>query len=142
MKTKYYLIFLALLLSFGFSSNAIAQRCLTFKYDADGNRVGRAMKTNCMEVRGEAEALESGEAWGEMRVYPNPNNGSFKVIMPESIKHDNACYELYDVNGLMIANGVICDIETDIDIGNHSAGVYLLRIVNGDDVISEIILKQ
>ena len=78
----------------------------------------------------------------EVKVYPNPNDGSFKVIMPESIKHDNACYELFDINGVVISDGNIHEFEMDIDIGDHPAGVYLLKISNGDDVISKIVLKQ
>jgi len=142
MKTKYYLIFLALLLSFGFHDKAYSQSCLTFKYDADGNRISRTLNANCQVVRGEAEAQEAEMAQGEVRVYPNPSDGSFKVLMPEDLMQDNANYELYDVNGTLITSGIINGIETDIDIGNNPSGVYLLRIISGDEELSEVIVKQ
>lgn len=141
MKTKYYLIFLALLLSCVVNNKALAQKCLAFKYDADGNRISRMIKSGCLEIRDEDEQ-ENETSKDEVTVYPNPNNGSFKVVMPENIRQDNSFLELFDVNGLLVFGGNIVDVETDIDVGNCPAGVYLLRIRNGDDVISEIVLKQ
>lgn len=141
MKTKYYVIFLALLLSCVFNNKALAQKCLAFKYDADGNRISRMIKSECLEIRDEEEQ-ETEASKEEVTVYPNPNNGSFKVVMPENIRQDNSFLELFDVNGLLVFGGNIVDAETDIDIGNCPSGVYLLRIRDGDDVISEIVLKQ
>ena len=142
MKTKYYLIFLALLLSCSLDNKAFAQKCLAFKYDADGNRISRIIKSGCLDIRDYEEDQEPEASKEEVVVYPNPNNGSFKVVMPESIRQDNSFFELFDVNGLPVCEGNIIDIETDIDIGNYPPGVYLLKIRNGDDVISEIVLKQ
>lgn len=142
METKYYMIFLALLLSFVFSNKALAQRCLVFRYDTDGNRISRTVTTNCNGVRDIADEQENVASDEEVKVYPNPNNGSFKVVVPESIKHDNSCYELYDINSVLISSGSIREFETDIDIGDHPAGVYLVKITNGYDVITEIVLKQ
>lgn len=141
MKTKYYLIFLAFLMSC-VSNKTLAQRCLAFKYDADGNRISRMVKQGCLEIRDNEEEQEVDTADEEVEVYPNPTNGSFKVFMPESIKRENSYFELYDINGLLVFCGNIYDVETDIDIGCYPAGVYLLRIRNGDDVVSEIVLKQ
>lgn len=142
METKYYLIFLALLLSFAFNNKVFAQRCLAFRYDADGNRISRTVMTNCQNVRETIEEPEIDVLDLEVRVYPNPTNGDFKVIMPESIKHENSCYEMYDINGVLISGGNIYEFETDIDIGDHPAGVYLIKITNGADIITEIVLKQ
>ena len=142
METKYYLIFLALLLSCVFNNKAFAQRCMVFRYDANGNRISRTVTTNCQGVRELEEMQESADADDEMKVYPNPTNGSVKVIMPDGARHENSHYELFDINGVLISDGDILAFETDIDIGDHPAGVYLLKITNGDDVISKIVLKQ
>ncbi|MBP5644214.1 MAG: T9SS type A sorting domain-containing protein [Bacteroidales bacterium] len=142
MKMKYYLIFLALLLSFGFNNKAFSQKCLTFKYDANGNRISRTINKFCQVGREVAEEQDEEPSDDAVKVYPNPTNGSFKVVLPENIRSDNAYYELFDVNGWLISNGNIYGDETDVDIGKYAAGVYLLRIKNGDDVISEIVLKQ
>ena len=142
METKYYLIFLALLLSLVFNSKAVAQRCLVFRYDADGNRINRTVTTNCQGMRETEEKQETIALDDGFKVYPNPTSGSFKVIMPESIRHENTCYELFDINGAVISSGDIYEYETDIDVGDNPSGVYLLKITNGDDVISKIILKH
>lgn len=142
MKTKYFLIFLALLLSFGFSNRLSAQRCLVFRYDADGNRISRTVSANCQETREFAEEQENSASNDEIVVYPNPNNGGFKLVMPENNIQANACFEIYDVEGQYVTGGILHQIETDIDIGNEPAGVYLLRIVNGEDVILKIVVKQ
>ena len=142
METKYYLIFLALLLSFIFSNKAFAQRCLVFGYDVSGNRIDRTVTTDCQGVRKIVEELETTASDEEVRVYPNPTNGSLKVVIPEGIKNDNSNYELFDINGVLISADDIHEFETDIDIGDHPAGVYLLKITNGDDIISKIVLKQ
>ena len=142
MKTKYYLIFLALLLSFNFNNKVLAQKCLAFKYDADGNRINRVMKLACMEIRDSGEEQETEPPYDEVKVYPNPTNGNLRVIMPERVKQETSFFDLYDVNGLLVFSGIIKDVETVIDIGNCQTGVYLLRIRNGDDVITEIVVKQ
>ena len=142
METKYYLIFLALLLSFVFNNKAFAQRCLVFDYDADGNRIGRMMTTDCQGVRKLVEDQGNTISDKEVRVYPNPTDGSFKVLIPADIKNENSSYERYDINGVLISAGEIFEFETDIDVGDHPAGVYLLKITNGDDIISKIVLKQ
>lgn len=142
MKTKYYLIFLAMLLSFGFSNELSAQRCLVFRYDAVGNRISRSVTTNCQETREIVEEQEESLSVGEIEVYPNPNNGRFKVLIPDSIKTSNSSFKLYDVEGQIVMEGRLVDYETDIDIGNKPTGVFLLKIINGDIVNTKIVLKQ
>ena len=94
------------------------------------------MTTNCIEKRDAVEVQEV-ETDDGVKVYPNPNHGMFKVIV-NNIK-ETASYELYDVNGVMLLSGKLHNDETEIDIGT-TAGTYLLKISNGDDVISKIIV--
>lgn len=141
MKTKYFLIFLALLLSVACPTVVQAQSCLVMEYDADGNRISRQVTTNCIEKREIAEVQEV-EIYEDVSVYPNPNNGKFTVIVQDCIKQGAAYYELYDVHGMMLFSGKLHENETEVDVGTVSAGVYLLRIKNGDNVISKIIVIQ
>ena len=141
MKKKYYLIFLALILSLVFQNTTQAQSCLVMDYDADGNRISRQLMTNCVEKREivEEQEIEMNE---EVKVYPNPNNGVFKVIMQSYDKQENAYYELYDINGVLVQTNKLYADETEIDVGTAIAGIYLLKIKNCDNVISKIILIQ
>ena len=141
MKTKYFLIFLAMLLSVVSLDKVQAQSCLVMEYDADGNRISRQVTTNCIEKRVIAEVQEI-ETYEDVSVYPNPNNGKFTVIVQDYIKQGAAYYEIYDVHGMMLLSGKLHENETEVDVGTVSAGVYLLRIKSGDDVISKIIVIQ
>ena len=97
------------------------------------------MTTNCIEMREIAEVQEV-ETYEDVNVYPNPNNGKFTVIVQDYIKQGAAYYELYDVHGMMLFSGKLHENETEVDVGTVSAGVYLLRIKNGDNVISKVIV--
>ena len=130
MKTKYFLVFPVLLLPL-LSNSARAQKCLSFNYDADGNRVSRNMINNCLEVKDYLEVEENGEVT-DVLVYPNPTDGSFKIIMPEDIAGKKAYCFIYDLNGVLILEKNMAD-ETDVDLGNLSNGVYLLKIINGEE---------
>ncbi len=139
MKTKYFLIFLVLLLSVVFHDIVQAQSCLVMEYDADGNRISRQVTTNCIEKREIAEVQET-ETYEDVDVYPNPNNGMFIIIMQDCVKQEAACYELFDVNGMMLLSGKLHENETEVDVGTVPVGVYLLRIKNGENVISKVIV--
>ena len=142
MKTKYYLIFLALLLSFGFNNKAFSQKCLLMRYDVDGNRISRTVTSNCMSIRDVAEVQENTDTADDVNVYPNPNNGSFKVSISESLKKETAYCKLYDINGVLLLENTLNDNETEVYIGKYPAGVYLLKVCNGENVILKTVLKQ
>ena len=141
MRTKYFLMFFVLALSSVFSSEACAQRCLMFKYDANGNRTRRTVNENCDDLRETLEIDEVADYEEDVMIYPNPTSGIFKISMTKDFDEESSHYELYDVNGVMIMRNCL-QKETDVDICGVPSGVYLLKIVSGEDVISRIILKQ
>lgn len=138
MRTKYFSVFLVLLLSL-ITGNVAAQRCLTFSYDADGNRVQRTVTYNCNVVRGFDEVQEVDET-GDMLVYPNPTEGLVRIKMPDY--ESPMCYAIYGISGLKIAEGKLYDEETDLDIGNFPVGTYLLRVVSDRVQYSKVIVKH
>ena len=140
MKTKYFLVFLVLLLSQIIQNNASAQRCLSFNYDADGNRISKKVLVNCFETKDYLEVEENQEDT-DFSVYPNPTDGSFKIIIPESIQNESVYCLVYDINGALIIETKLSG-ETDVDIGNVPRGVYLLKIINGVETFSRIIVKN
>ena len=139
MKTKYFLIFLVLLLSQN-SHSAIAQKCLSFNYDEDGNRISRNVINNCLEMK-EYMDMEENQEVTDVSVYPNPTDGSFKIVMPQGISNEHSSYLIYDLNGVLIVEKKLAD-ETDVDIGNMSNGIYLLKIISGEETFSKIIVKH
>lgn len=139
MRTKYFLVFLVLLLS-QISAKAIAQKCLVFNYDQDGNRISRFVQNNCLETK-DVLKVEENEEVTDILVYPNPNCGNFKIIMPENAYHEHAYYRIYDLNGTVVIENNLID-ETDVDIMNWPSGVYLLQIISGEETFSKIIVKH
>ena len=51
MNAKYFMIFLGLFFCVLVCNDAMAQKCIKFRYDASGNRVWRHVANNCYEVR-------------------------------------------------------------------------------------------
>ena len=139
MKTKYFLVFLVLLLS-QICNKALAQKCLMFRYDADGNRIERYAHNNCIDNKGVMEEEDNKEI-DDVEVYPNPTEGIFKIIMPESTSYERSYCRIYDVNGIQRIETTLTDV-TYVDIGNMPSGTYLLKIIRGDETFSKIIVKH
>ena len=140
MKTKYYLVFLALLLSQILTNKVVAQSCLLFNYDADGNRINRLVSDNCLEMKGNMEAIENVEV-SDIEVYPNPTDGVVRIVLPEGISKDYACWSIYNMNGILIIEKRLAN-ESDVDIGNVPSGVYLMKIICSDQMFYKIIVKH
>lgn len=141
MRTKYFLMFLALLLSSFWHNVTFSQNCILFDYDADGNRVSRTVDYGC-NGKSEDNVAQEDYVEQEIVVYPNPTDGSFTILMPDGFDYNTPHFELYDVNGMLHVKSELYVGETHVDIGTLNTGVYLLKIYNGEDVFSKIIMKR
>ncbi len=79
-----------------------------------------------------------------MHIYPNPNDGSFKVYL-ENI-NDGVSLKVYDISGVVIYNEVLYDCMDncilDIDIEPVNPGLYFIQAVTASRVFSsKVILK-
>ena len=77
----------------------------------------------------------------DLIVYPNPTDGCFKILASGN-DNEKMCYVLYDMNGIVLLENTFGMGETVVDMSNHMAGVYLLKIVRRDECLSKIILKR
>ncbi len=141
MRTKYFLMFLALLMSFAWYNETYAQNCLVFDYDSDGNRVSRIVDYDC-NGRGDEDDVRELVDVGEIVVYPNPTEGCFTIVVPDGFEYTSQHFELYDVNGMLHVKADLYVGETFVDIGTLNTGVYLLKIYKGEEVFSKVILKR
>jgi hypothetical protein len=64
---------------------------------------------------------------GTIRLYPNPNSGTFTI---ETEQASNSDYRIYDGIGSVVAEGIITSIRQSIALPDRAAGVYLLAIKN------------
>jgi hypothetical protein len=78
----------------------------------------------------------------DISVYPNPSNGQFIVSTPSL--HTDATLEVYSTDGRLVYQQTIpsTTTETSIDLQQPAAGLYQVRIVEGDKTRSVIVEVQ
>jgi hypothetical protein len=64
-------------------------------------------------------------------VYPNPTEGNLKLVIG-SFEEDNMSFRLFNINGILIQDLKIEDIETTISMDNLTSGIYFLKIVKNN----------
>ncbi|MDR0863721.1 MAG: T9SS type A sorting domain-containing protein [Candidatus Symbiothrix sp.] len=129
---------------FLFCHFAFAQT-ITFGYDTAGNRINRVIEVQLRSGETDEEPpKEYAEALAEMviKIYPNPTEGLLHVSienMPEGV---TAQIALYQLNGNLIITQKGIQNFTELNISNQPAGVYLLRIIAGDEHTEWKIIKK
>lgn len=135
-------IFLMGLLCLVSNGELFSQHCLNMYYDRNGNRISFNVNECVKDWRGLADndAEESVcDKTEEVMVYPNPNNGRFRVEL-DNDTDDLVEMSVYDNKGVLVNSQKFTDV-IDVDISTNPAGVYLLRISKSDDVRSVIVVK-
>lgn len=66
-----------------------------------------------------------------VEVYPNPFEKGVNIKLTGEGNADLYCY-LYDLTGNLLVNKLIREGEGYIDIQNHTTGIYMLRIIDGE----------
>lgn len=73
-------------------------------------------------------------------IQPNPNNGTFSIIVNTSGYYD---MYLYDIMGKLIQSQTkVSDSQLNIDIAGHPKGVYYTKIIQGGNVDVKRIVNQ
>ena len=69
----------------------------------------------------------------QVKIYPNPNNGSF-VIEPNNATKQTV--QVYDVSGKMVLSQII-NGKTSIDASSLNEGVYNISLQNNEGVVNK-----
>ncbi len=72
-----------------------------------------------------------------MLVYPNPNSGTFTVELQEA---EDALIEVYNMLSEKVLQSTIRNSKAGIDLSAHPRGVYFLRTVHGQKVLTSKIV--
>lgn len=74
-------------------------------------------------------------------VYPNPSHGILNVSV--LVRTENTRAELYDVNGRVVLQQTLNNDVSRLNTENLSGGFYILRVVDGNNVIAneKVIIK-
>lgn len=141
MKMKYLIIFLGLVLCILQSKNSMAQHCISFDYDEDGNRVTRAFYEGCDKDDRDVADLTEQLTAEEFALYPNPSNGLVTLSLGECFDDTPFSYTIYDVNGLSVKSGTVVSEETILDISGFLPGTYLVVVNASGDTFARTIVK-
>ena len=85
------------------------------------------------------------ESISDLNFYPNPNNGQFKLNFNLSDK-GNTGVSIFDLNGKEIYNEQLNDFSgsysKDLNLQSQPKGVYILKITQGDKMLSKKLVIQ
>ena len=74
-----------------------------------------------------------------VRVFPNPSNGDVYVCAELQPVLE---FQVFDIYGKMLAHESVGEKEFAIDLSSYPAGIYMLRLVTGNGVITSKIIKS
>ncbi len=85
---------------------------------------------------------ETENLFTEINLFPNPTPGQFTIKLI-SVKNKKTIYQLFNFNGQLIKskNAQGENQEIQMDLSDQPTGPYLLRIRQGDVVVSERVIK-
>ena len=144
MKKIYLLPILALL-----PLVSSAQGTIGYSYDAAGNRVKREIVMPVPKAMAKQQTFAAdGQAFTDklrdhtVKIYPNPTEGALQVSISGLTGTDKCSLGVYTSQGAQILTENVKSDHVDINISNHPAGVYLLRItINNHSTTWKIIKK-
>ncbi len=75
---------------------------------------------------------------GQLKVYPNPNNGKFIVELPEEVKGGQAT--ILDMSGRAIRTvDFNTNSKVEISLGDVSNGVYMVQVLNNGNIYRSMV---
>ncbi len=151
MKPKYYfflavcfMLFVISLPSFGMSGDTT----FVFTYDASGNRIERvidltksAQITASSSSANEEKLFEAELSNLDIRIYPNPTKGVLKVEIPD-IGDIKPTLVVYNLQGKQLVHKTVSNQISTINLSVHPAGMYIMKIVNGQESLDWKIIKD
>jgi hypothetical protein len=142
---KFYLLFYLALLPVVSS----AQGRIGYSYDASGNRVKREIVIPVPKAMAKQQNFSpEDQSFSDMlrdhsiKIYPNPTEGALKICI-SGLKGTDKCYlEVYTSQGAQILGENVKTDNIDINISNHPAGIYLLKITIDKNSTTWKIIKR
>lgn len=132
-----------------FSLISTAQSKIGYAYDAAGNRIKREIVMPASRAMAKQQGLGSErQMFSDMlrdhtvKIYPNPTEGALRVSISGLKDADKCSLGVYTSQGAQVLTENVKTDNVDINIGNHPAGIYMLRItINNNSTTWKIIKK-
>lgn len=77
----------------------------------------------------------------ELNIYPNPSHGKFFIQMGDAFKA-NTKVEVFNVVGMKVFETLATAYKTEIDLSAMKQGVYYVRVDDGQNIITQKVMKQ
>jgi hypothetical protein len=89
-------------------------------------------------------AVDNVTGIGEMQplsftVSPNPSNGNFQLKMSHALT-EKSIVEFYNVNGQLVLHETLLNQSTDFDLTNLPKGMYIVKWINSNSVLTKKII--
>ncbi len=134
------------------------QEDIKITYDLNGNRISRYVFMISSVENNAADSLSSVFRFSnsdpiidnipekleqiKISLFPNPNDGRFRVILDDYGKIDHANISIFSMQGAAIYQREITEASTEIDITNHENGTYFLTICINEQKKTWKVIKQ
>lgn len=73
-------------------------------------------------------------------IYPNPFDNTFNLFY--DLLNSAVQLKLFDLHGNLILNQPINQLNTTIDLSDIANGVYFIQIINGENIITQKLVKR
>ena len=107
---------------------------------AQDHNSSRSNKTASIFNPGGSTAFIEDLDLGLISLYPNPTNSVLTVHLDNPELFNG--YEIVDLNGRVVASGMLYLNNTTVDLYDVSAGVYMMRLISTDKIITEKFIKN
>jgi hypothetical protein len=127
-------------------ANPIASPLKTTTYTLTLNDGKKCTKTSSTVITVNSLGIQDVEAEKNLRIFPNPNNGSFLITSEKSLSDGNVMIEVFNVYGQLIYSENISENwnkwNKAIILPNKSSGIYLLKLSGSKLNIIKTIMIQ
>lgn len=129
------------MLSF-FSVNAQTYQT-SYTYDNAGNRISRTTIILEKPEKNSTTAIkEEPFSDGKIFISPNPTEGKVFLSFENINFSEDACIDVYDINGRKIDRVSVTGNKTEIDLSGVSSGNYILKLKSADTKKEFLVIKK
>ena len=95
-----------------------------------------------IEARSRSAAYSDRVADRQIKISPNPTNGSLFVEVVNGDEQNKGNVVVYSLDGVTVASGSFINNIATIDMSSCADGVYILRVNMGESSVSWKITKE
>jgi hypothetical protein len=115
--------------------------CMNIFTQCQAQRMRRVMEISPRrrELLTSTVGLELEEVRHQVRLYPNPTQGEFRVEITSEQAFD---YQLYDTIGRLIAKGTISGSKLEFSLQGRPKGLYLLQLITSRGAVVKRLMLE